>query len=87
MWASEMKGEAAVGDEGRRNNSNSNSNSYSYSYSSKLLKGETPLSRLGRGNKLSSAIVNPNASTSSNTSSLLDPPFKGREIVAYDDIF
>uniref|UniRef100_A0A5B6ZWR2 Putative Nucleotide-binding, alpha-beta plait n=1 Tax=Davidia involucrata TaxID=16924 RepID=A0A5B6ZWR2_DAVIN len=53
------------------------------SSSSKLLKAEVPLSRHGRGNRLGSAIVNPR---NNNSDSGLDVPFKGREIVAYDDI-
>ncbi|KAK2636281.1 hypothetical protein Ddye_031073 [Dipteronia dyeriana] len=52
--------------------------------SSKLLRAEVPLSRHGRGNKLASAIVNPK--TSSDGSSAIEVPFKGREIVAYDDL-
>ena len=57
------------------------------SSSSKLVRAEVPLSRRGRGNKLGSAIVKPNNSNSnSNSDSGLDLPFKGREIVAYDDI-
>ncbi|KAL2904399.1 hypothetical protein RDABS01_003109 [Bienertia sinuspersici] len=80
MWASQMNEEAGVGEERKKMNSNPNS--------SKLLKGETPLSRHGRGNRLSSAIVNPNSSSSiTTTSSVLDPSFKAREIVAYDDLF
>ncbi|PSS13545.1 RNA recognition motif domain protein [Actinidia chinensis var. chinensis] len=55
------------------------------SSSSKLVRAEVPLSRRGRGNKLGSAIVKPNNSNS-NSDSGLDVPFKGREIVAYDDI-
>ena len=51
------------------------------SSSSKLVGAEVPLSRRGRGNKLGSDIVKP-----SNSDSGLDVPFKGREIVAYDDI-
>ncbi|OWM75991.1 uncharacterized protein At1g27050 [Punica granatum] len=54
------------------------------SSSSKLLKAEVPLSKYGRANKLASTIVNPQASTSSD--STLEVPFRGREIVAYDDI-
>lgn len=81
MWASELKGEAGVGEERERKNPNPNPNT------SKLLKGETPLSRHGRVNRLSSAIVNPNTSSSSSVSSVLDTPFKTREIIAYDDIF
>lgn len=73
MWASEVKEGEAGGVEGERRSS-----------LSKLVKGETPLSKHGRGNRLSSAIVNPNASASN--SSALDPPIKPREIVAYDDI-
>ncbi|KAJ0039142.1 hypothetical protein Pint_23146 [Pistacia integerrima] len=52
--------------------------------SSKLLRAKVPLSRHGRGNKLASAIVNPKSSNDG--SSALEVPFKGREIVAYDDI-
>ncbi|KAH9709351.1 hypothetical protein KPL70_013143 [Citrus sinensis] len=52
--------------------------------SSKLLRAEVPLSRHGRGIKLASAIVNPK--TSGDGSSALEVPFRGREIVAYDDI-
>lgn len=55
------------------------------SSSSKLLRGGIPLSRHGRGNKLASAVVNP-TSSSSDGPSVLDVPFKGREIIAYDDI-
>ncbi|KAJ8445426.1 hypothetical protein Cgig2_031239 [Carnegiea gigantea] len=76
MWASEVKEGEAGGIEGERRERRSSL--------SKLVKGETPLSKHGRGNRLSSAIVNPNASTSN--SSVLDPPIKSREIVAYDDI-
>jgi len=76
MWASEVKEGEAGGIEGERRERRSSL--------SKLVKGETPLSKHGRGNRLSSAIVNPNASTSN--SSVLDPPIKPREIVAYDDI-
>ncbi|EOY00202.1 Homeobox-leucine zipper protein ATHB-54 [Theobroma cacao] len=54
------------------------------SSSSKLLRPEVPLSRHGRGNKLASAIVNPRSSDDG--SSMLEVPFKGRGIVAYDDI-
>ncbi|CAK7332827.1 unnamed protein product [Dovyalis caffra] len=55
------------------------------SSSSKLLRAGIPLSRHGRGNKLASAVVNP-SSSSSDGSPVLDVPFKGREIIAYDDI-
>lgn len=51
---------------------------------SKLLRPEVPLRRHGRGNKLASAIVNPKTSESS--SGTVDVPFRGREIIAYDDI-
>lgn len=51
--------------------------------SSKLLRAEVPLSRHGRGNKLASTVVNPRKSNSSSRS---DEPFRGREVVAYDDI-
>lgn len=61
------------------------SGSPSSSSSSKLLRGGIPLSRHGRGNKLASAVVNP-TSSSSDGPSVLDVPFKGREIIAYDDI-
>lgn len=64
--------------------------------SSKLVRAEVPLSRHGRGNKLGSAIVNPknehNVDANSSDqrkggiASRLGMPFKGREIVAYDDI-
>ncbi|XVF84810.1 hypothetical protein PTKIN_Ptkin17bG0069400 [Pterospermum kingtungense] len=54
------------------------------SSSSKLLRPEVPLSRHGRGNKLASTIVNPR--NTDDGSSMLEVPFKGREIVAYDDI-
>ncbi|KAL9226259.1 hypothetical protein vseg_002091 [Gypsophila vaccaria] len=76
MWASELKDSDAGYDNEEQGRRNSNS--------SKLLKGETPLSRHGRGNRLSSAIVNPNATIGNST--VLAPPFKAREIVAYDDI-
>ncbi|KAK8643527.1 hypothetical protein V6N13_012819 [Hibiscus sabdariffa] len=52
--------------------------------SSKLLRPEVPLSRHGRSNKLASTVVNPR--TTDDGSSMLELPFKGREIVAYDDI-
>ena len=55
------------------------------SSSSKLLRPEVPLSRHGRGNKLASAIVNPRETDGG--SSMLEVPFKGREIVAYNDLF
>lgn len=54
------------------------------SSSSKLLRGEMPLSKHGRSNKLASAIVNPRSSNE--VRPMVDRPFKGREIVAYDDI-
>ncbi|XP_057949186.1 uncharacterized protein At1g27050 [Malania oleifera] len=46
--------------------------------SSKLLRAEVPLSRRGRGNKL--------GSRNTGGSSEIDVPYKGREIVAYDDV-
>ncbi|KAH7515871.1 uncharacterized protein At1g27050 [Ziziphus jujuba] len=55
------------------------------SSSSKLLRAEVPLSRHGRGNKLASTIVNPRSGEDSSASAL-DVPFRGREIIAYDDI-
>ncbi|KAL8157188.1 uncharacterized protein At1g27050 [Apium graveolens] len=61
--------------------------------SSKLLRAEVPLSRLGRfHNRLGSTIVNPrdedhgNKKISKSGPSLEEIPFNGREIVAYDDI-
>lgn len=70
--------------------------------SSKLVRAQAPLSRHGRGNKLGSAIVNPRDENNGNTTiknnennvivgnsrsdERLDEAFKGREIVAYDDI-
>lgn len=66
--------------EGVSREDNPNSSSFS---SSKLVRAEVPLRRHGRGKKLESTIVNP---TSNTGASGLDVPFKGREIVAYDDI-
>ncbi|XP_044493370.1 uncharacterized protein At1g27050 [Mangifera indica] len=76
LWATDplAQWKEAVG--GGANNDNGSS--------SKLLRAEVPLSRHGRGNKLASAIVNPKSG--SDGSSALEVPFKGREIVAYDDI-
>ncbi|KAJ8760860.1 hypothetical protein K2173_021898 [Erythroxylum novogranatense] len=62
--------------------------------SSKLLRAGLPLSRHGRDKKLASTIVDPRASPvragggdgGVDSSSTLQTPFKGREIVAYDDI-
>ncbi|OVA00318.1 RNA recognition motif domain [Macleaya cordata] len=45
---------------------------------SKLLRPEVPLRKHGRGNKLSTTPRNPRIT--------LDMPFKGREIIAYDDL-
>ena len=53
---------------------------------SKLVRAEVPLRRHGRGNRLASAIGNTKTSEDSSGSSVLEVPFKGREIVAYDDI-
>ncbi|CAN4094719.1 unnamed protein product [Withania somnifera] len=61
---------------------------------SKLVRAEVPLSRHGRGNRLGSAIVNPRDEDKDNAggnvrahvSTRLVEPYKGREIVAYDDI-
>ncbi|KAF3671625.1 putative conserved oligomeric Golgi complex subunit 7-like [Capsicum annuum] len=61
---------------------------------SKLVRAEVPLSRHGRGNRLGSAIVNPRDEENDNVggtvrahvSTRLVEPYKGREIVAYDDI-
>ncbi|CAN0925857.1 Uncharacterized protein At1g27050 [Linum grandiflorum] len=70
-----------------------NKNRDSRGLSSKLVRGELPLRRHGRGKKLASAIVNPRISSDISSSSnagpsttTLDVPFRGREIVAYDDI-
>lgn len=68
---------------------------------SKLVRAEIPLSRRGRNNKLGSAIVNPRDENNTNGSVKHDSNkkdgggntvprsnggFKGREIIAYDDI-
>lgn len=53
---------------------------------SKLARADVPLRRHGRGNKLASAIGNTKRSEDSSGSSVLEVPFRGREIVAYDDI-
>ncbi|KAL8137705.1 hypothetical protein V2J09_003706 [Rumex salicifolius] len=54
-------------------------------HTSKLVRAEKPLSRHGRGNRLSSAIVS-SSSDATTKPITLDVPFKGREIVAYDDL-
>jgi len=55
---------------------------------SKLVRAEAPLSKHGRGNRLASAAIGntKRGENSSGSSSVLEVPFKGREIVAYDDI-
>ncbi|XP_040863131.1 uncharacterized protein At1g27050-like [Glycine max] len=53
---------------------------------SKLVRAEVPLSKHGRGNRLASPIGNTKRSKDSSGSSVLEVSFKGREIVAYDDI-
>jgi len=53
---------------------------------SKLVRAEVPLSKHGRGNRLASPIGNTKLSEDSSGSSVLEVSFKGREIVAYDDI-
>ncbi|KAI4342782.1 hypothetical protein MLD38_027365 [Melastoma candidum] len=53
------------------------------SASSKLLRSGLPLSRHGRDNKLASAVVNPRKGSEESAS---ERPFKGRGIIAYDDI-
>ena len=53
---------------------------------SKLVRAEVPLRRHGRGNRLASAIGNTRTSVDNAGSLVLEVPFKGREIVAYDDI-
>ena len=50
--------------------------------SSKLLRVEVPLSKHGRSNKFVSSSVN----RKTNQISGLDGGFKGRDVVAYDDI-
>ncbi|RVW31276.1 Uncharacterized protein CK203_100331 [Vitis vinifera] len=50
--------------------------------SSKLLRAEVPLSRHGRSNKLVSSSAKPKTDPIAG----LDVAFKGREMVAYDDI-
>ena len=56
-------------------------------YMSKLVRAEAPLSKHERGNRLGSAIGNTKRGDENNLgSSVLEVPFKGREIVAYDDI-
>ncbi|CAN1852508.1 Uncharacterized protein At1g27050 [Linum perenne] len=72
-------------------NKNRDSSSSLGGSASKLVRGELPLRRHGKGKKLASAIVNPRSSSnisSSDTgpSKTPDVPFRGREIVAYDDI-
>ncbi|CAM8881267.1 unnamed protein product [Rhodiola kirilowii] len=67
-------------------NKNDQNKALAASSSSKLLRGEAPLSKYGRGNKLGSAIVNSQIGNMKRSSSVLDQPFKGRGIVAYDDI-
>ncbi|KAI3974145.1 hypothetical protein MKX01_033396 [Papaver californicum] len=49
---------------------------------SRLLRPEIPLRKHGRGNKLSSS----SSSTTRNPRNAPDLPFKGREIIAYDDL-
>lgn len=86
MWASDPVPKWEGGGAGRTNG-----------LSSKLVRPELPLSRHGRGKKLGSTIVNPrdenNASKNTDgneeeglKSVGIEGPFKGREIVAYDDI-
>lgn len=64
---------------------------------SRLLRAEVPLSRHGRGNKVGSAIVKPRVDNVANNNDNNEkksggsgteefPYYKGREIVAYDDI-
>lgn len=53
---------------------------------SKLVRAEVPLRKHGRGNRLASATGNAKSSEDSSGSSVLQVPFRGREIVAYDDI-
>lgn len=61
-------------------------NSKDKGHMSKLVRAEAPLSKRGRGNRLASAIGNPKHGENSSRSPILEAPFKGREIVAYDDI-
>ncbi|CAL0318284.1 unnamed protein product [Lupinus luteus] len=53
---------------------------------SKLVRAELPLRKHGRGNRLASAIGNTKTTEDSSGISVLQVPFSGREIVAYDDI-
>ncbi|GAB4839940.1 hypothetical protein Ancab_020650 [Ancistrocladus abbreviatus] len=76
IWASNSKHEEASGIR----------NETEQRLSSKLLRAERPLSKHRRGNRLSSAIVNVSSNSSSSNRQVLEAPFKGREIVAYDDI-
>ncbi|MCL7027710.1 hypothetical protein MKW94_012875 [Papaver nudicaule] len=50
------------------------------SLTSRLLRPEIPLRKHGRGNKLNSSTATRNPRNAP------DEPFKGREIIAYDDI-
>lgn len=59
------------------------SSTFNHQPSSKLLQPETPLSKLGRGNKRLLCTSSNVASTVAND---VDEPFKGRDIVAYDDL-
>ncbi|CAH9093075.1 unnamed protein product [Cuscuta europaea] len=87
MWASDPLPERKEGASKREG---------TLAVSSKLVRAEVPLSRHGRGNRLGSDIVNPkddNNTNSNNTyknrggiAARLGDPFKGRELVAYDDI-
>ena len=76
MWATDP---LAMWREGIGNNKNNGS-------MSKLVRAEVPLRRHGRGNKLASAVVNHKTSEGNSGSSSVEVPFRGREIVAYDDI-
>lgn len=53
---------------------------------SKLVRAEVPLRRHGRGNRLASSIGNTKSIQDRLGTSVLEAPFRGREIVAYDDI-
>ncbi|KAI4314221.1 hypothetical protein L6164_027154 [Bauhinia variegata] len=77
LWATDP---LAVWREGIGNNKDKGSTM------SKLVRAEVPLSRHGRGNKLASAVVNSKTREGSLGSLTLDTPFRGREIIAYDDI-
>uniref|UniRef100_A0A7N0V4K3 RRM domain-containing protein n=1 Tax=Kalanchoe fedtschenkoi TaxID=63787 RepID=A0A7N0V4K3_KALFE len=86
MWATNPLCKWREGVTMARNKNDHQSKGLATSSSSKLLRGEAPLSKYGRGNKLGSAIVNSSLGSGKTSSSVLDRTFRGRGIVAYDDI-